>query len=710
MKFTTKLTLVILLAAMLPVALLGYALSLLNARTLRQTAQETYILAAERVQERLGEQVQANTSFLGNVAAVFGNRNLEEGAAMQVVRELLAGETSVYAIGVYDVRGELVDVISKSRSNTTPSAMPASLALGEQLASSNATFAILSPMTVVGAKMPAIPLVTPLTSDGKRIGYCAVMLETEVLCDIVESSSRRIFAGAPDRITLATDSLVIIAANNRNDVQSAKNLSTRVPTLQKSTTGFVGTLQEYTGADAVPMLGAAMSLPLLRSIVMVEEPQETAYRSITRLRWNTLWWTLGSGVLAAFVCMLLAKQLSKPIGELSNAASRLATRDFTFMLPQTRSDEFGQLFQQHNSVVRELAKYEALNVHRIIAERNKLETIVRQATDGIMLLDAEKRIVMLNAIWATWFGVDTSKEGLLMEDVFAVEDLTRLVGDILQTQEITRPCELRLRKDGEIRELVLRGTIVKIQYEGKLLALMLLLRDATHDVETDRMKTELVAIVAHELRSPLNSINGLAELIGEGVLPPEEVEEYGRTIASQSRKLAGIISKFLDLNRMESGKAEVRRIPVRVDEIIRSVVAINLPIATKKQIRVEMQLPATAPPVLGDPDLIGQAVLNLFSNAVKYSSPETTITLELRTKAEEIVITVRDQGFGISESSQAKLFTKFFRATDDPRVRADAGTGLGLAFAKEIVQQHGGKIGMESHLNAGSTFWFSLPI
>jgi signal transduction histidine kinase len=123
-----------------------------------------------------------------------------------------------------------------------------------------------------------------------------------------------------------------------------------------------------------------------------------------------------------------------------------------------------------------------------------------------------------------------------------------------------------------------------------------------------------------------------------------------------------------------------------------------------------MQLPATAPPVLGDPDLIGQAVLNLFSNAVKYSSPETTITLELRTKAEEIVITVRDQGFGISESSQARLFTKFFRATDDPRVRADAGTGLGLAFAKEIVQQHGGKIGMESHLNAGSTFWFSLPI
>lgn len=731
MKFSTKITIVLVFAASLPVLVAGYGISLLNMATLRQNAQDYYILAAERVQERVNNHIQEKAQVLGNVANVLSGAALDERAAMQqtamqVVKQLVAEANTIDAIGVYDLAGNLADAIVKQRG----SLMPPRLQVNESVVLTNASLTILDPVFFDNAKMPTVPIVVPLVAEARRIGYAVALVKTEDLCDISEAASRRMFDGKPDRISLVTDSLVLLSSNNRNAVQRGQRLPLTMPLLANSQASsqaaFVGTIQEYTVERAsdekvrTPMLGIALSVPLLRCIVLVEEPQATAYRSITALRWNIFWWTLSSAVFAAFLGLILAKQLSQPIQELSEAASKLAARDFSVMLPARRNDEFRQLYEQHNTLTQELAKFETLNIREIIAERNKLETVVRQARDGILLVDGEQRVIMANAVFAGWFGVDASSEDLLLGNAFSgdtpsntlsdTQDISTVIAAMLTSEESTRPVEFSLKKSGEVRELVLRGNIVKIMNDGELLALLTLLRDVTSEVETDRMKTELVAIVAHELRSPLNSINGLAELIGEGVLPKEEAEEFGRTIATQSKKLAGIISKFLDLNRMESGKAEIRRIPVRVDEIVRSVIAINGAMAQKSNITVETKLPATTPPVVGDPDLLGQAVLNLFTNAVKYSPPETTVTIEIRLKADEIVITVRDEGFGISESSMPKLFTKFYRAVEDERIRTRAGTGLGLAFVKEIVQQHGGTVGVESRLNQGSTFWFSIPL
>jgi signal transduction histidine kinase len=139
------------------------------------------------------------------------------------------------------------------------------------------------------------------------------------------------------------------------------------------------------------------------------------------------------------------------------------------------------------------------------------------------------------------------------------------------------------------------------------------------------------------------------------------------------------------------------------------VLEINDGIARSKSITVQTQMPSAVAPIMGDVGLIGQVVLNFFSNAVKYSDTGKTVRVILQDRGSVMYCAVQDEGYGIAPSDQEKLFSKFFRATGDVRVRDNVGTGLGLAFVKEIIEKHGGELGVDSKLNEGSTFWFTLP-
>jgi two-component system, NtrC family, sensor histidine kinase KinB len=723
-RFSTKLTLVLLAVAIIPTVLVSTILVNINLTALKTTSRETYIAAADRLQDKLLDRVQSASVLLSAASAIFSNRQLSEQTALVTVRELLAargageqtsgrGRGRDLGLGVYDIHNERVDVLGKGN---FPTILPTS---SETITLSSNT----------ASNLPSILVSIPWLDNGTRIGNLVSTIDNDELCAVVERVSTQMFTGDRARVLLLDSTLRIIAAADRNRVKSGETLRGKgMFATQQAIMQYVGMVVEYVDSTSTvvktdspePMLGIALALPLLHCIVLVEEPQSKAYYSIEQMRTNAAWWTLASALIAVAASIVLAWQIAKPVQELSTAAAELSRQNFSHRLPDGRRDEFGMLYAAHNRTSEELGKYTALNVSRILAERNKLEAVVRSANDGILLLDDVGKILLVNPVFAGWFGIDAGSEGLLLHDIRVSNANAEHIASELEAFATTntngemdnRPTEFRLKNDGELRELILRGTFTTVrQHETREhLASLLLLRNVTREVETDRMKTELVAVVAHELRSPLNSINGLAELISEGVLPPNDTAEFGRTIAAQSRKLAGIITKFLDLNRMESGKTDIRRIPVRVDEIVRSVLAVNAPLAHKKSITVQTTIPPVIPPVLGDPDFIGQAVLNLLSNAVKYSLSNTEIHISVVVKASELQVMVRDSGYGISESSQQHLFTKFFRAPDDPRVQNDTGTGLGLAFVKEIAEQHGGTVGVESRLNAGSTFWFTIPI
>lgn len=743
-RFTTKLTVAILLAALLPAAIVSYLCIQTALDSQKSTARELYFAAAERVQDRIMHRVESASSLVLSATALLSNSSIDENSATEAVRSLLAYNEELSALAIYDVRGHAVEIFAKHRRHSLPDVLPERYLAKLTSRSLQQNLIGTEPETLLDGKAPVLPICavwkssskstesTSLTAKAPVVGYVLVAIESEYLCSLTETISSQMFSGALGRVMMTDTSLRILAYTERKRVAQQESMRGQgifsTASFRNGLSEYVGTVQDYKTSMGEPMLGVCLYLPLLRMVIVVEEPQTIAYRSLEIMRQTSLLWTLGCAVVASMGCILLVRLFSKPLEQLTEAASRLSEQDFSVRLTEVRADEFGLLFATFNNLAGELAKYQTLNVSRIIDERNKLETVVRQANDGIVLLDGDTNILIVNSMFRAWFDVQGSTEGLRIDALAnsnqPLHELALVLHDLSTSLDVIRPCEFSIKKNTELKDRVLRGTLLKIFPENAHIpahnatlqdhtsppsAYLLLLRDVTREVETDKLKTELVAVVAHELRSPLNSIYGLAELISEGILESSEMAEYGRTIATQSRKLSDIINKFLDLSRLESGKTEIHRISVRLDAVLRSALTTNAPLAAKKSMRIETRLPENVTAIMGDPDLLGQVFVNLLSNAVKYSLHGKTVVVEIRNEIGAVRVLVIDEGYGISESSQQKLFTKFFRANDDRRVKDESGTGLGLAFVKEIIEQHGGEVGMESRLGEGSTFWFRLP-
>lgn len=743
-RFTTRLTLTIMVAAILPTALVGYLCVQTALQSQKNTAREYYFATAERVQDKLMYRVESASNLISNATTILANRSIDEGSAIEAVRSMLATTDDVSALGIYDTQGNVVEILAKQHKHSLPGKLPPPYLSKIRAYSTSQTVIVGSPEVLLDGTPAVLPIcaawksqanlrAAPPNAPTPIIGFVVVVLESEYLCTLAENISSQMFAGAAGRVTILDSTLRVLAHTERKRVERNESLQGKdifaTTSFQSGLSEYVGAVQEYNNANDVPMLGVALFMPLLRMVIVVEEPQSLAYRGLAVMRRNAILWTLGCALLGGLASVLLAQQFSKPIQHLAEAASSLARQDFTPRLFEKRSDEFGLLYSTLNHVATELGKYQRLNINQIITERNKLQTVVRQANDGILLLDADQNIVIVNSVFGLWFGMNSSNEGTsfasLASNSAALEEVLASVQKLAASPETILPCEFTLKTNTELKERVVRGSLIKIFAEPRdanedttpkselpslPTAFLFLLRDVTREVETDKLKTELVAIVAHELRSPLNSIYGLAELIGEGILDADETTEYGRTIAAQSRKLADIINKFLDLSRLESGKTDIRHIPLQLEKIIRTAITTNAPLAAKKSMQIHTNIPADISPVMGDPDLLVQVMVNLLSNAIKYSLAEKPITVEIRNEKEAIRVLITDEGYGISSSSQEKLFTKFFRASDDKRIKNESGTGLGLAFVKQIIEQHGGEVGVESRLGEGSTFWFRLPV
>jgi len=223
----------------------------------------------------------------------------------------------------------------------------------------------------------------------------------------------------------------------------------------------------------------------------------------------------------------------------------------------------------------------------------------------------------------------------------------------------------------------------------------------------DRAKTALLSTVSHEMRTPLSSIIGFSNLILGRNLDPEKLTQYATFINTEARRLATLINDFLDLQRIESGRAVFRYAPVDLAALIRDIVG-KQQLDENSPHSIALDLSST-PPVFADEERVRQVILNLLSNALKYSSGGE-IKLALRADKSQVVFSIRDNGLGIPQEELGRLFERFYRGDYAEQLRI-RGTGLGLALCREIIQGHGGQIWAESAgPNLGSTFYFALPL
>lgn len=240
------------------------------------------------------------------------------------------------------------------------------------------------------------------------------------------------------------------------------------------------------------------------------------------------------------------------------------------------------------------------------------------------------------------------------------------------------------------------------------LGVVALISDITKRVELDRMKTETLQLVSHELRTPLTSIQGLSDVLLKFPVAADESREMLGVINAEAVRLSETINRYLDLTRLESGAQRLRLAPLDCEGLIADCIRKLSVFAAERRVRLRSQIESDLPALQADAQLLAQAISNLLSNAIKYSPPNTEVVVTAERRQNQLAISVRDQGFGIPPEAQERIFEKFFRLERDASSNV-VGTGLGLSLVKEIVEQHGGQITVESAPGAGSTFTILLP-
>jgi two-component system phosphate regulon sensor histidine kinase PhoR len=236
------------------------------------------------------------------------------------------------------------------------------------------------------------------------------------------------------------------------------------------------------------------------------------------------------------------------------------------------------------------------------------------------------------------------------------------------------------------------------------------LSDITELKELDQMKTDLMSMVTHEIRTPLATVRGFAQILLKGGIPGEKSKEFLEIINRQSNRLVNLVNDFLDITRIESGRQAITKAPLSMEKLIQNALLDLKPLADDKQISLHFESPSLPiPELLADRNLMEQVLINLLSNAIKYSPKGAEARVALYQENGFVNVDIKDTGLGIPRESIPRLFEKFYRVRCDDR-KDIIGTGLGLSLVKQIIDVHSGTIKVESEHGVGSTFTFSIPI
>lgn len=349
---------------------------------------------------------------------------------------------------------------------------------------------------------------------------------------------------------------------------------------------------------------------------------------------------------------------------------------------------------------------------------NRFEAILSIADDAIISIDSNQQITLFNQGAEKIFGYSAGevlgqKLDLLLPTRFAQEHRNHVYKFGKSSAHARRMGERQeifgCRKDGS--EFPAEASISKLDL-GQESVYTVILRDITERKQVEKMKDEFVSVVSHELRTPLTSIHGSLGMLTSGLL--SSTSEQGKRLlqiaTDSTERLVRLINDILDIERIESGKVKMERENCDLRDLINSAINIMQPLADKAGVSLSIHNSNSSSIQLwADPDRIIQTLTNLFSNAIKFSEPGSTVYLMTELQKDQVLVTVQDTGRGIPEDKLESIFERF-QQVDSSDSRNHDGTGLGLAICKSIVQQHGGKIWVKSILDEGSSFYFTLPI
>jgi len=404
-----------------------------------------------------------------------------------------------------------------------------------------------------------------------------------------------------------------------------------------------------------------------------------------------------------------------PILRLTDKVKSIAKGNLDETIDIKTDDEIGILASEFNNMTRHLKEYQNTNIDRLISERKKSETIVREIYDGVIVVDKDSKITLVNKAAEAILDKDESAirgkhflETIKDDTIYMI--LKAALGKESRDEEETDVTTISRILNGARKHYTVRATPIEGK-ESTVEGAVILLGDVTHFKEIDEMKSDFVSVVSHEFRTPLTSIQ-----MGVGLLLESNLVKGGTrekdlldVIDEDSKRLNRLVSELLDLTRIESGKVNMEFRKIDVARVISETVRSFELQAKEKEIELKKEIKAEKPiNVYADSEKITWVLVNLISNAMRYTPRGGSISASVEPNGNKAYIAVKDTGIGIPQKYHEMIFDKFTQVKNDGVTAG--GAGLGLAISKDIVKAHKGRIWVESEEGKGSKFIFTLPL
>ena len=504
------------------------------------------------------------------------------------------------------------------------------------------------------------------------------------------------------RVTLLTKEGVVIA-DSEFSAEGMDNHRYR-PEIIAANISKIGQSRRYSKTLQKPMLYVAVSAMASNSnlgYIRTALPTQRIDEEINYLRRVIIIAASLTALIALFIGYWLAMSFARPLRQMTLIAKNYAHGRYELRIPSQRRDEIGDLARSLN----QMADISAQRFDIIKTERDQLSTILKSMNEGVITVTSEGLITHVNA--AACRMLRTSGERCLGQALKDIDGSNNLDQAFRQCQQQQASVERTIQLDGYTfsRHYRLHVTLLKQSHQADAI---LVLQDITDVQRIDKMRADFVANASHELKTPITAIRGFAEtLIEDDTIEHTTQQRFMRKIHGQSIRLSDLVSDLLALSRLESND-EAFNTQVDLQQVVQRVCANLQAVAQTQKVVLELQAKAGPMLLLGDDNALGQMATNLIDNAIKYTAENGTVTVALEVEHGMAVLTVKDDGLGIDESDQERIFERFYRV-DKARSQSLGGTGLGLAIVKHVVQSHKGRLQLKSKLNQGSTFTIKIP-
>ncbi|PMP69877.1 MAG: hybrid sensor histidine kinase/response regulator [Thermodesulfovibrio aggregans] len=437
-------------------------------------------------------------------------------------------------------------------------------------------------------------------------------------------------------------------------------------------------------------------------------------------------------IFSVFLAYFMVNKISQPLNQLTEYAKKLLAHDFDAKVDIKSKDEIGLLANTMQSMANNINevfdRYEFALKDAVVELQDTLAyltTIIDNMADGLIVVDKDGVINHINPAASEMFG--KAEFEMIGKNVEILgKELDKLAKKSLNTEEVVST-EINLvnQRIGKAVAKSIKKEYFSEESEAKgILGSVILIRDITQEKEVDRLKTEFITVVSHELRTPLTSILGFIEMINkkfvENILPHldlndsklskavSKINKNFNIIFSEGERITSLINDVLDISKLESGKAIWNFTEISLNEVITDAYKAVSSLFEQKGLPFYMEIQPGLPEINADKERLIQVVINLLSNALKFTE-KGYVKCKAQLNGDEILVSVEDTGIGIPEEEKDRIFEKFKQVGDLIRGKPK-GTGLGLPISKQIVEAHGGEIWVESQLGKGSIFYFTIPL